>query len=146
MAGWDLVYDHLLALLPTLDGLSTVFDGMPLVKETPPTFAVVGDDGQGNSGSFQQDYDTIDGLVSEIGEVACLLIAQTGDTDFAPLRAQIKAWTDALNASLRADKTLGGLLMQGSSVAVARVEPAQWRNNNGTVVGATVAVGYQTRL
>lgn len=147
MAGWDVVYGHLLELLPTLDGLSTdaVSDGPPL-GDFPAFFAAVGDDGDGNAGNYTQDYGDA-GLVDETGEILCRLVAQSGDEKSLPtLRATVSGWVDDLSAAFRADKTLGGLLRQGSTVAVGRVEPSQQQTQQGAVVDATVAITYFTRL
>lgn len=144
MAGWDLVYDHLLTLLPTLDGMEQVFDGPP-VGDVPAVFGIVGDDGSGSGGTYSQDYDT-DVLVIETGEVRCVLGVQSGDTALDQLRSTLSSLVDDLTASIRADKTLGGVLMQGSTVSVARVEPSLRQTEQGAVAEAVVAVGYTTRL
>lgn len=146
MTGWNIVYGDLLTFLPTLDGLTdSTFDGPANVEVTPGNFAVVGDDNTGNAGTWTQTEGDLDVLIEESGEVLLLLVAQTGDTDLAPLRAQVKTWTDALTAHYRANKTISGAL-KGGSVSVARVEPSQRRNTKGAVVEAVVAVGYFTRL
>lgn len=148
MAGWDVVYGYLLGYLPTLSGLSTetVYDGPPVGEGVPMTFAVVGTDGESNAGGYTNDYDA-GPFVLEQGEVLCWLWTGSGDIELPALRSTVNGWVSTLSTALRTDKTLGGLLTEGSEVKVSRVEPIrQQQTKSGAVVDAVVAVGYITRL
>lgn len=144
MTGWQTVYGYLLAR--TFTGCDEVFDGPPKTGTPPKNFVVVGADAEQptGAGSYTQDYDN-EALISESGEVLCWFVAQSGDTDFSTLRDRVNGWVAELSTALR-DKTLGGLLRQGSEVNVGRVEPGQRRSGSGAVVDAVVAVSYFTRL
>lgn len=149
MSGWDAVYDDLLTFVPTLTGLSAslVFDGPPLTTVTPPLFAVIGDNGDGDGGFFNQSEPQSDTFVVEEGELRCLFVAQSGDEgSLSTLRASMNGWLNGLRAHFHGDSTLGGALRPGSTVSVGRVEPSQRQNKQGAVVMAVVTVAYTTRL
>lgn len=144
---WDAIYAWLLTTyLPTLSGLSanTVFDGTPLTQDQLLTYAAVGEEDP--SGFADGDYDEIDALVAESGEIAITFVSRSGDDDLAPHRTTTKAWVDALRTYVKANQTLGGLLMQGSTVTVGRVETRQQKTSGGVRVERAVSLRYFTRL
>lgn len=146
MTGWQQVHTWLLGYLPTLTGLTnTVFDGAVLTRDDMTAYAIVGDDGEGNAGFFEQDYD-LEPMVSETGEVNVRLIGRTGETDLSAVRDAAKAWVDSLRAAVAADKTLDGLLSQGSTVSVGRVDVRQLQTKAGALVDFLVSVRYFTRF
>src|SRR4051794_28044932 len=109
MTGWETVHTDALIFLATLTGLTlgNVYDGPGVNNDEHISWASVGDDGAGNAGSFEQDYDS-EALVSETGEVNVHFVARSGDTDapsLAALRQAVESWVDSLRAHYKADKT-----------------------------------------
>lgn len=150
MTGWTLVKRDLLSFLPTLSGLDVagaVTSGASLSGSGFTGYAEVAGNGDDESGGYyEQDYDSVDGLVAETGEVYVRLVARSGDTDLDALQDQIDAWVTSLRQHYRADKTLGGALMQSSTVSVGRCDVEQGQTDKGGLARNTVAVRYQTRL
>ncbi len=147
MIVWPKIPPALLALLPTLPGWSRVevFDGPPVTQGAPSAYCTVGyvlDEGSG--GTFNQELGPVDGLREESGEVRCELVVSTGDVDIASVRSAAGDLVDALDAALRTDQSLGGLLSHGSSVVLgADFLPVQ--NTSGASVRVAMSVQYFTR-
>lgn len=150
MSGWSTVKGHLLTYLPTLSGLDAadaVSDGARLVQDDITGFAEVGGNSNDtHAGSFEQTDDDIDTLTTETGEINVRLVARSGDTDLTALQTTVEGWLTSLRTHLKTDETLGGLLMQGSTVNLGRVDVGQAQTPNGSIVENTVAIRYFTRL
>lgn len=130
---WPLVHARLVALLPTLNGWpAEVYDGPPVTGDNPGRYATVGYVfGEDGGGSFTTDT-TNSYQIVETGTVRGEIVTTTGAADLATVRSQAFAMVDALEASIRADRTLGGVLSpQGTAVLRVDVLPTQ------TTQGAT---------
>jgi hypothetical protein len=79
----------------------------------------------------------------EVGQVVCQLVVNTGSTDVSAARAQVFALYDALDASVKADRTLGGVL-QGGATSALSYEVQYVSNRQGVAVALIVTVSYQT--
>jgi len=115
---WPLVVNRLVALLPTLPGWSdvTVIDGLPLTADVPTDVVTVGYVSDDNAGAYTTIQDDSGFQWQESGTVRCELSCVTGDTDLASMRTRMFGLLDSLEASIRADRTLGGVLSpQGTS-------------------------------
>lgn len=149
MTVWEIVHTDATTFLATLTGLAgNVFDGPTVDRDDLTGWAVVGDDGEGNAGSFTQDYDS-EALNSETGEVNIRFVARSGDNDaasLAALRQAAQSWVDSLRTHYKADKTLGRVLTQGSTVNVGRTDVRQLQTKGGALVDLVVAVNYFTRI
>lgn len=142
---WDAVAAWLLAHLATFAGLTdSTYDGTPLTQDQLLDYAAVGAEDPG--GSYQQDYDGVQGLIQEIGEVSVRFVSRSGDDDLGPHRATTKAWVDRLRDDIAADLTLGGLLLEGSTIALGQVDVRQQKEPGGVRVERAVTVRYLTRL
>lgn len=125
---WPLLRAGLLTFLPTLDGWSAVpvFDGPPLSGDTgeqpggSQAYCSVGyvEDERG-AGSFTQAPDGSGFFDTESGEVRSELYTGNGDGDLAAAVSAGFALIDSLQASLAADRTLGGALPPGSTASVS---------------------------
>lgn len=151
MSGFTLVKQHLLTYLPTLSGLTdpdAVGNGARLAQSDLTGYAEVGGNASDtNAGSFRQTDDEIDTLVTEEGEVTVRFTARSGSTgDLATLESTCEGWVTSLRQHVKADQTLGGVLMQGSAVNLGRVDVGEAQTQEGAIVTYTVAVSYITRL
>lgn len=132
---WPTVHARLVTLLPTLTGWSgvEVYDGPPVTGDAPTVYATVGfvlyED---SAGSYSFEPHSEGWGTTEVGAIRGEIVASTGATDLPGVRAQAFALADAFEASIRADRTLGGTLPPvSSSRLVVDVLPAQ------TQAGAT---------
>ncbi len=146
MIVWPKVPPALLTLLPTLPGWSgvEVFDGPPVSQGAPSAYCTVGyvlDEGSG--GTFNQELGTVDGLREESGEVRCELVVSTGDVDIASVRSAAGDLVDALDAALRADQSLGGVLI-GTPTLVLAADFLPVQNAAGASLRVAFSVQYFT--
>lgn len=144
MTAWPAVVDRLLVLLPTLPGWGgvRVYDGPPPSSAVPPVYCAVGWVDTEQAGTYRRSTRN-DYRVGEEGTVRARLVAQTGAASLPATRAQVFALVDALDDSLRADQTLGGVLsLDGTCVLSAEVEAAQDSSGAGTSV--VLSVDYTT--
>jgi len=133
-AQWPLIHARLVAVLPTLSGWPTqVYDGPPVTGDNPTRYATVGYVfGEDGGGSFSTDTDGNGFQIVETGSVRGEIVATTGAADLVTVRSQAFAMVDALEAYIRGDRTLGGVLSaQGTAVLQVDVLPTQ------TTQGAT---------
>lgn len=131
---WPLVHAHLVATLPTLAGWpSNVYDGPPVTGDAPTRYATVGYVfGEDNGGDFRTDTAGNGFQIEETGSVRGEIVTTTGSADLVTVRAQAFAMADALEAYVRGNRTLGGVLStQGTATLRFDVVPAQ------TTQGAT---------
>lgn len=89
-----------------------VIDGPPDTEAVLSVAVIVGYDGaseDGRVGGFTQSYAHlgVGGQRTETGDVVCALWAQSGDADFATLRARLAAILADVQQVLRSDPTLG---------------------------------------
>lgn len=148
MASVSVLDDVLAALLTIFQaavGTSVpVYDGLPATSAVDLDFVLVGDDGDpANSdqpaGTITQERVELDGRVTEVGDVTCCVISQTGDDDLPGRRASSRALMLAVETAIRADRTLGGVVTRSN---VADVTLWQARNERGSVVRRVFTVHY----
>jgi hypothetical protein len=123
-----------------------VYDGLPATASADLAFVVVGDDGDPAGGGTPagtvtqaRGVDRIDGRTTESGDVTCALICQTGDDDLPGLRVTSRTLMAALEAAVRADRTLAGVVIRSN---VDTVDVWQTRNANGSAVRRVFTVHY----
>ena len=90
-----------------------VFDGITPDGRALPDFVVVGlsdPNGGGPAFSYTADWASYftDRSREESGEIACVAVAQSGDTDTATVRNRVVDLLDACEAALTAAPQLGG--------------------------------------
>lgn len=144
-AQWPLIVNRLVALLPTLSGWSamTVFDGKPITEDWPANYCTVGyvfDDL--NAGTYSTTQDPDGYQYQETGEVRCQATVQTGDIDLSGMRTLLFSLTDALEAAIRTDRTLG--VLSKDSTLDLLVQPLAVQNNKGTAFSTVFTVRYLT--
>lgn len=145
-AQWPLIITRLVTYLPTLAGWSavTVYDGKPVTDDFPLVYCTVGyvyDDQNAGTYSTTQDPDGF--RIQETGEIRNQITAQTGDDITLPaIRTQLFTYTDAFDAAIRADRTIG-VLSKDSSIDLI-VEPLPIQNSKGTAFSAVFTVRYFT--
>jgi hypothetical protein len=149
-AQWPRIVSGLVALLPTLTGWSgvSVFDGAPITADDPLDYCTVGfvnavatDD---VAGSYMTSQDPDGFQIQETGQIRCQITVQTGNVDtMSAMRSAMFALTDALDAAIRLDRTLGGLLAPASDVSLA-VDVQSIQNQGGTAQSAVFTVHYFT--
>jgi len=144
-AQWPLVHARLVALLPTLPGWpADVFDGPPVTGNAPTRYATVGYVfGEDAGGDFRTDT-TNAYRIEEAGSVRGEIVATTGSADLATVRQQAFAMADALEASVRADRTLGGALSP-DGLATLRFDVVPAQTQQGATQRLAFSVDYITR-
>lgn len=141
---WPLVKDRLVALIPTLTPAPALtFDGPVPTGEAPASYCCVGwqpstDDT--SAGSYEQTS-LSDGFgADETGTVLLEFGAVSGD-DMPSAFLMV----DALQASVQADQTLGGVLGPLGTVAI-ETEVVEAQNNAGAVQRLLVSLNYTAAL
>lgn len=144
-AQWPLVVQRLAALLPTLPGWSAVavFDGPPVTANDSPSYFTVGYVDGVPAGTAATSEAGGGFFNDEVGQVVSQLVVNSGGTDMSAARAQVFALYDALDASVKADRTLGGVL-QGAATSALSYEVQYVSNRQGLAVALIVTVSYQT--
>jgi hypothetical protein len=144
-AQWPLVVQRLAALLPTLPGWSSVavFDGPPIAANDDSIYFTVGYVDGVPAGTASTSEAGGGFFNDEVGQVVSQLVVNTGSTDVSAARAQVFALYDALDASVKADRTLGGVL-QGGATSALSYEVQYVSNRQGVAVALIVTVSYQT--
>lgn len=144
-AQWPLVVNRLVALLPTLSGWSvvTVIDGKPITDDRPSNYCTVGyvvdDDNAGTYTTVQAP----DGFrYQETGEIRSQATVQTGDDDLPGMRSLLFSLTDAIEAYIRSDRTIG-VLSKDSTLDMA-VDPKPIQNSKGTAFSSVFTLRYFT--
>jgi len=110
-----------------------VYDDDPNVGDLDYTYVLVGDDEDPDSetsSTFEQEWADL-GCSSkhERGAIPCVAVASTGDTDPIAVRTTAYQLLAACETALRANRTLGGLVMtsqlqRGASAAGQATEGA----------------------
>lgn len=138
--GMDAVITALLSIFDAAT-TATVDDGYIVSSETATTRVIVGGDGTDAPGELTQaaastqtraafEFDTAD----EAGQVQCAILAETGDdtaTSLATLRASTLTILGQLEAAVRADPSLGGVV---SGAWISQVQLWQGRIRGTTVL------------
>lgn len=142
------VLDDVIAALVTICqaavGASVpVYDGLPYELDDTQ-FVVIGDDaaqeGGGMAGTTAQtraDYN-LAAAVTEAGDVTCVVVCQTGDDDLTGQRAASRVLMLAIETALRADRTLGGVVIRANVTAVTIYQSRE----GGSVVRRVFTVHY----
>lgn len=140
---WPNVAAKLVMLLRAA-GAPAVFLGQPVTAAVPKEYATVGfvEDDDGGSYAVEPIYDGT--MLGETGTVACQIVAQGGGTDLAPMAARVFAVADSLQAAIRADPTLGGLL-SADATCTASVLVRTVQNTAGSAQSLVVTINYFTR-
>lgn len=121
----DNVIGALVTIFQTAVGTSVpVYDGLPGTQVTDFDLVIVGDDGDpanadNPAGTTTQERIRMDGATTEFGDVTCAVICQTGDDDLPGRRARSQVLMLALETALRADRTLGGVVIRSNIDTVA---------------------------
>lgn len=144
-AQWPKVVDWLIVTLPTLSGWDpvSVFDGPPVTGDNPSIYVTVGYVQDDVGGSYSQVQDPSGFQWQETGEVRCKFVCNSGDDDLSVLRATAFSLADTFEASVRADRTLGGTLAPASDVSTA-VEVLSVQNATGAAQEFVFTLHYFT--
>jgi hypothetical protein len=144
------VFDVITALLAMFDTALTapVRDGPYVVRGSDPLFVVVGHDGDPEStdaASGGQSWSALGAKArEEAGSVFCVIVGQSGGSDLAALRQTVEDTSTAIEAALRTDPTLGGVVQYaGFGTAFGLNQEA---NENGIAVLLTFNVDYMARI
>lgn len=153
-----LLWDVRGALVTILDAALDVpvLDGPQSKKSLPKAYVLIGTDG-GDTGSGEngEDFGTVTQTLSDLGpgtwrdetgDVTCSAWAWTGSTSFAPLRVTVQAILDGVEASLRADPTLGGLLIPPGRAELGAIRLREDQTDNGARLRAVFSVAYRALL
>lgn len=144
-AQWPRVKSWLATTIPTLPGMGqvVVYAGPPASHAAPTRYVTVGFVTEDNGGTFQQSQ-VYDGTVwAEVGEIRSQIVAQDGGTDPAVSEAAAFAIADALDAAIRADRTLDGTLSP-DAITESAVDVLSISNPNGTATALVHVLRYTT--
>lgn len=144
MIVWPKIPPAILALAPTITGWAdvTVYNGEPVPRPSDGRYFIVGlVTDETSAGTFNQEPGTVDGLRDESGEVRCELAIGVGESDVLDVvLSDAYVLLNALDAALRADETLGGVLTGASFVTLAGdFVPIK---SNGTAVRVPLSIQY----
>ena len=144
-AQWPLIVARLLVLLPTLPGWSdvAVIDGLPLTADIPTDAVTVGYVTDDNAGAYTTIQDDSGFQWQEMGTVRGELSCVTGDTDLASMRTRMFGLIGAFQDSIRADRTLGGVLSPTGTVDL-QVDVRSVQDVSGTEQSAVFTLTYFT--
>ena len=138
------------ALVSLIDATSVthVFDGPPNTADTLDEYVIVGgtDDPDDDAGEIQQEWNGLGaGAKQETGQVTCAVLVGTGNDVVKTARDRALVVLGEVETALRADKTLGGVLVSGWC-GLAEGRPSQRRNSNGLYARVVFTVQYQTKI
>lgn len=141
---WPLVHARLVAIVQGLSPAPEVtYDGPPVTGDAPSTYATVGYVyGEDSAGDFSTDT-TNAYQIAETGTVRGELVATSGATDIAAVRAQAFAMADALEVAIRQDRTLGKVLSPAGT-ATLRVDVVPAQTTSGATQRLPFTVDYFT--
>lgn len=94
----------------------TVFDGPRPTADYPETFTLIGSTGDPDeeAATTEREWSPMaNRWIRESGDIECVVISWSGDTDVVARRLAAVAQFEAHTASILADPTLGGLLDPG---------------------------------
>jgi hypothetical protein len=131
-----------------------VFEGPLVANATPPKrFVLVGsdggDDGQGNPSDdgavIRQSPSALgNDWHDEDGDIVCAVWRWAGDTDMTLLRADVEAAVAQLESAIRADRTLGGVLVAGYRAGITEQRVRETQTSQGAVIRVAFTVSYRT--
>ncbi len=127
-AQWPRVLDRLVVILNTLPSWVDVqvIDGLPISADVLTDCVTVGYVSDDNSGNYTLNQDPSGFQWVEVGVIRSELSCVNGDSNLATMRARMFGLLDALEESVRADRTLGGVLSpQGTAELVVDVRSVQ---------------------
>lgn len=139
------VADALIANWTALPGLTgvEVVDGPRPEAPGPGDLVVLGHNGDPESTAevtVTQELASLDGSSRwETGVVPCCVVSQSGDTDLSARRARAFALLAAIETSVRADLTLGGLVL---SAQITSAGARQLQNGAGSAVVVPFEITY----
>lgn len=143
----DDVTTALVALFTAALPLVPVYNDDPVTNEADAAFVLVGDDGDPESereSSFEQEWaDLACSSRYERGSIPCSALASSGDTDPDATRSAAFALLAACESALRANRTLGGLVMT-SQLTSGSTLLAQ--GDNGSWVIAQFEITYMAQV
>lgn len=144
-AQWPLVKARLVALIPTLPGLANVevYSGPPATQSAAASYVTVGYVEDDNGGTYQQSPADDGSVYAELGEVRCQIVANSGDSDPTVTESAAFAIADAIEASVRADRTLGRTLSPDSTAETA-VDVLSVANSKGRATALVFILRYST--
>jgi hypothetical protein len=124
-----------------------VYDEDPVTNEPDPQFVVVGDDWDPESeatSTFTQEWSNLAATSRyERGSIPCVAVASSGDTDPVVVRQQAFGLLASCETALRADLTLGGLVL---TVQLANGAVRLAQTNQGPFVAAQFEVTYMAQV
>lgn len=106
-----------------------VRDGPQVNSDAANEWLFVGSDGDAPADGMQaasatQDWMAFNRIKLESGEVTSAFVAVSGDTDTVAIRARVFTLLSSAETAVRADPTLGGLVMQ-AGVSAHQYYPTQ---------------------
>lgn len=130
-----------------LTGVNVV-DGPQVNSDSTDDWLFVGFNGdtpdEYNEGAIgQQSLMAFAKVKGDDGQVTCAVVSRSGDTDITSTRARANGFLSAAESALRADMSLGGLVMQ-AYVTDYRYSPVQ--TQQGAKVRLVFTVTYQAQL
>lgn len=140
MALWPQIAAGLKTLLAARPAFAdaTVYDGMPLSEDTGDFLAVGWVNDDDTAGSYTQEQDGSGFFLTEQGEIRCQIEASSGNSTLSTAQAAAFALADDAVAAIGLDRTLGGLLPDGSSCDTAvTVVPQQDEDGSAQVLVLT---------
>lgn len=140
------VIDALVTLAGTTSALS-VYDGPANTTTTTTDYVVIGgtEDPDDEPSSFDQSWNGLGAKTkNEVGEITCAVLVGTGNDDVKVARDRALAILGEVEAAVRADPSLGGVLI-GGWAHVSSGRHVQRRNSQGLYVRITFTVAYQTK-
>jgi hypothetical protein len=130
------------ALAPT-----PVFDSFVLTDQSMPLLVLVANDDDPDStttGTYEQDFTSMDEVARlEAGTVFGVIVAQSGGTDMAALRVQVRDTANAIDTALQANPTLSGAVNRAwyGLSGETKADPA-----GGLNVRLTFVVNYEAAV
>lgn len=146
IAKFGAVIDALLTLAESTS-VERVYDGPVVTSEAPATFMVIGgtEDPDDEASSFDQTWNGLGARgKNETGEVTGVVIATTGNDGVRAARDQALTLLAELEALIRSDPSLGGVLTGGWAQASGG-RYVQRKNSQGLYARVTFTITYQTK-
>lgn len=147
-AQWPLIVKQLANVwLPGLNGWGgvTVSQGRLVGTGQPNQYCTVGfvEGDETRAGSYRQTRDPDGTRYQETGNILSQIITRTAATDIPGQQDVLFAMCDAFEASVRADRTLGGVLSRDSNLDLL-VEVLTNVTTGGTAESAVLTLNYYT--
>ena len=143
---WHPIKAGLVALLPTLPGwvdLITVYPGRCPTGSSPANYATVAYTTNGQTGNYRFEQAPDGFRLIETGGVPIELNCSSGSEDPAVTEALVVAALDGLEAAIRRDRTLGGILSREGYFTVSGT-PTPVMNTLGTAYLTLLGLNYYT--